>query len=74
LAKYKARRIADDLARSLPAHAQEAAAVRVVGVAAHADEASVLDVDEHPAPRWMTVHRAQGADAAEAARALMRSL
>jgi hypothetical protein len=50
--------VAENLGRRLAAHAEEAAAVGVVGVAAHARDAPVLDLHEHPAERRVAVHRA----------------
>src|SRR5215470_18816108 len=51
-------RVADDLAGGLSAHAEEAPAVGVLGIAGDADQPAVLDVHQHPAQRGMAVHRA----------------
>ena len=60
--RQQALRIADDLARRVAAHAEKAAAVRVVGIAPHADEPPILHVDEHAAQRGVAVHRTHRAD------------
>ena len=61
----KALRIADDLARGVAADAEKAAAVGVFGIAADGRDASVFQIDQHPAERRMTVHRTHGADGAQ---------
>ena len=60
--------VADDLARGLAAHAEKALAVGIVGVAPHADEPAVLDLDQHAAEGRVAVHRAHRADDAQAGR------
>ena len=55
-------RVADDLVRGLTANTQKAAAIRIVGVAADADEAPVLDLGQHPAQGGEAIHRAHRAD------------
>ena len=61
-------RVVDDLARRLAPDAEESAAVRVVRIAPHAQEAPALDGDQHAAERRVAVHGAHGADRARAAR------
>lgn len=60
----EALRVVDDLPRGVSADAEEAAAVRVVGVAADSDDPPVLRVHEHPAERRVAVHRTHGPDGA----------
>jgi hypothetical protein len=51
-------RVPDDLARRVTTHAEEAAAVRVLGIARDREETPVLHLDAHPAQRGVAVHRA----------------
>ena len=55
-------RVADDLARCLPADAQEAAAVGVRFVTSYAQQLAVTHLGQHAAQGRMTVHRAHRAD------------
>src|SRR5438094_562483 len=55
-------RIADDLARSMPTDAEEAAAVRILLVTRDLHHAAFLDLDEHPAQGRVAIHRTHGPD------------
>ena len=57
----QAARVVDDLGRGLTAHAQEAAAVRVLRVAAHGHHAVAGDLHQHAAVGGVAVHGAHGA-------------
>ena len=58
----EARGIVDDLARRLPAHAQEALAVRIGLVPRDAHQLAVAHLGQHAAQRRMAVHRTHRAD------------
>src|SRR5206468_6430223 len=65
--------VAQDLSGGLPTHAQEALAVRILLVAAGSDNPPIFELDEHPAERRVTVHRAHRADDAVHRRASLRT-